>query len=178
MIFDIVYFVPIVILVINLILIIKKANKTYTKVFVNISNLWLLLFILNNYFELWIYFFSIDIIVVRESVIADLYEGFLIISVITLLYNILVVLLKKIYKVSSLDYITLFSNFMSILVVFFVYELLKFILSGNLENTAIKVLFISNLLYGTLFLVGNSLLTVGINLKGKNTTDDHIKTIR
>lgn len=176
MIFDIIYYIPIGVLALNVFLIIKKTKRNYTKTLVAIANLWLILFIINNYFELWIYFFSIDSLVAREIVLSSLYEGFLLISIITLVYNIVVEFLMKFYKNTSMDYITLFSNSMSLIVVFFIHDLLKLIVNGNLENIALRILFISNLLFGTLFLVGNSILTTGLNLKKRSFTSERDKT--
>ncbi len=164
MIFHIVYYVPIAVLLLNVFLIIRKCNRNYTRALVAVANFWLILYIINNYFTLWSYFFSIDSLVDSEKVLSLLYEGFFLISVITLVYNMVVELLTKFYK-TSLDYVILFSNTMSLIVVYFIHEFLKLMVHGPFEDIFPRMLFLSNLLFGTLFLVGNSILTTGLNFK-------------
>ncbi len=94
MIYYISYYLPIGLLVLNCVLLLRKTELKYTKILVSIANFWLIMFLINNYFELRAFFFS-KTQIATDSIFSNLSNNFLLISIITLAYNVVVELLLK-----------------------------------------------------------------------------------
>ena len=164
MIYNIDYYLPIGIFILNFFILLKKTKIIYTKILIIITNFWLILYLINNYFEIRIYFFSLDSMLDRNTIISILFHSFLLLSISTLLYNLIIELLKKFYKNCTIDYTIILSNTICLVAVYFIYDWLIYIVDKNLENVDLQISIISTLLFVSLFLIGNSILTIGLNL--------------
>ena len=116
MIYNIDYYLPIGIFILNFFILLKKTKIIYTKILIIITNFWLILYLINNYFEIRIYFFSLDSMLDRNTIISILFHSFLLLSISTLLYCIASVEMVQLIflKLNSLTVFLLLSYFMSI----------------------------------------------------------------